>query len=56
VWASQIDEVELALVGPSRGVILVENRETFRHLLTLADAQAGGGGQNQRRAREPAPV
>jgi hypothetical protein len=37
LWASQIDEVELALVGTPRGVILVENRETFRHLLALAD-------------------
>jgi uncharacterized protein DUF2399 len=37
LWASQIDEVELAVVGALRGVILVENRETFRHLLTLAN-------------------
>jgi hypothetical protein len=37
LWASQIDEVELALVGTPRGVILVENRETLRHLLALAD-------------------
>jgi hypothetical protein len=37
LWASQIDEVELALAGVLRGVILVENRETFRHLLALAE-------------------
>jgi Protein of unknown function C-terminus (DUF2399) len=37
LWASQIDEVELVLVVTLRGVILVENRETFRHLLALAD-------------------
>ncbi|MFL5963795.1 MAG: DUF2399 domain-containing protein [Gaiellaceae bacterium] len=37
LWASQIDEVELSLAGLLRGVILVENRETFRHLLDLAE-------------------
>jgi hypothetical protein len=37
LWASQIDELELALTAEARGVILVENRETFRHLLALAE-------------------
>ena len=37
LWASEIDEVELTIEGQPRGVILVENRETFRSLLTLVD-------------------
>lgn len=38
LWASSVGTVELALEGQPRGVLLVENRETFRHLLTLADS------------------
>jgi hypothetical protein len=37
LWASSVSTVELALEGQPRGVLLVENRETFRHLLTLAE-------------------
>ena len=35
--ASGIDEVELRIEGEPSGVVLVENRETFRSLLPLAD-------------------
>jgi hypothetical protein len=37
LWASGIDEVELRIQGEPSGVVLVENRETFRSLLPLAD-------------------
>lgn len=37
LWASGIDEVELRIEGEPSGVVLVENRETFRSLLPLAD-------------------
>ncbi len=37
LWASKIDEVEVTIAGAVRGVVLVENRETFRHLLALVD-------------------
>lgn len=37
LWASSVASVELALKGEPRGVLLVENRETFRRLLPLAD-------------------
>jgi hypothetical protein len=39
LWASEIDEVAFRIEGDPRGVVLVENRETFRSLLAaLADA------------------
>jgi hypothetical protein len=37
LWALEIDEVVLRIEGDPRGVVLVENRETFRSLLSLAD-------------------
>jgi hypothetical protein len=37
LWAATIAETELELLPHRRGVLLVENRETFRHLLPLAD-------------------
>lgn len=37
LWATGVDEVELRIEGDPRRVILVENRETFRSLLPLAD-------------------
>ena len=37
LWASEVDEVELRIEGQPKGVILVENRETFRSLLALVD-------------------
>jgi hypothetical protein len=37
LWALEIDKVELGIEGDPRGVVLVENRETFRSLLSLAD-------------------
>jgi Protein of unknown function C-terminus (DUF2399) len=37
LWALEIDKVELGIEGDPRGVVLVENQETFRSLLPLAD-------------------
>ena len=37
LWALDIDKVELRIVGDPCGVVLAENRETFRSLLSLAD-------------------
>lgn len=37
LWAATIDETELEVLPERLGVLLVENRETFRHLLPLAD-------------------
>lgn len=37
LWASAIEAVELAVEEDAVGVLLVENRETFRHLIPLAD-------------------
>jgi uncharacterized protein DUF2399 len=37
IWASAIHSVQLAVNEDARGAILVENAETFRHLLPLAD-------------------
>ncbi len=37
LWAATIGETELEVLPERRGVLLVENRETFRHLLPLAD-------------------
>lgn len=37
LWAATIDETELELLPERLGVLLVENRETFRHLLPLAN-------------------
>lgn len=38
LWAATIGETELEVLPERRGVLLVENRETFRHLLPLADS------------------
>ncbi len=37
LWASSIASVDLAVDERARGLLLVENAETFRHLLPLAD-------------------
>jgi hypothetical protein len=37
LWAATIAETELEVLQERLGVLLVENRETFRHLLPLAD-------------------
>lgn len=37
LWAATIGETELEVLPERLGVLLVENRETFRHLLPLAD-------------------
>lgn len=37
LWAATISETELEVLPERLGVLLVENRETFRHLLPLAD-------------------
>jgi hypothetical protein len=37
LWAATIAETELEVLPERLGVLLVENRETFRHLLPLAD-------------------
>lgn len=37
LWAATIDETELEVLPERLGVLLVENRETFRHLLPLAN-------------------
>ncbi len=37
LWAATVAETELEVLPGRRGVLLVENRETFRHLLPLAD-------------------
>jgi hypothetical protein len=37
LWASEVDEVEFRIEGQPKGVILVENKETFRSLLALVD-------------------
>jgi hypothetical protein len=36
VWASAVATIEMEIGGDARGVILVENAETFRHLAPLA--------------------
>lgn len=36
LWASQLDGVRLRLTAEPTGIICVENRDTFRHLLPLA--------------------
>lgn len=36
LWASQLDSVRLRLTAEPAGIICVENRDTFRHLLPLA--------------------
>lgn len=37
VWASSVATLEMEISDEARGVILVENLETFRHLVPLAD-------------------
>jgi hypothetical protein len=37
LWAATIVETEIEILPQRRGALLVENRETFRHLLPLAD-------------------
>lgn len=37
VWASAVATLEMEIADDARGVILVENAETFRHLVPLAD-------------------
>lgn len=37
LWASSIDRITFRIEGSLNDVVLVENRETFRHLLPLAD-------------------
>jgi hypothetical protein len=37
LWAATIGETEIRILPHRRGVLLVENMETFRHLLPLAD-------------------
>lgn len=37
IWASQIADMDLQLDSAARGLVLVENAETFRHLLPLAE-------------------
>ena len=37
VWASAVSTLEMEIDDAARGVILVENLETFRHLIPLAD-------------------
>lgn len=37
LWAATIAATEIEVLPERRGVLLVENRETFRHLLPLAD-------------------
>lgn len=37
LWASEVDEVELRIEGQPKGLILIENKETFRSLLALVD-------------------
>lgn len=38
VWASSVANLEMEIGDEARGVILVENLETFRHLVPLADS------------------
>lgn len=37
VWASAVATLEMSIADDTRGVILVENAETFRHLVELAE-------------------
>jgi hypothetical protein len=37
VWASAVASIELTVADDALGVILIENAETFRHLVPLAD-------------------
>jgi hypothetical protein len=41
LWASSVETVELSLQGQPRGVLLIENRETFRHLLSRPKKSLG---------------
>jgi hypothetical protein len=37
IWASAVGTIELAVADDARGVVLVENAETFSHLVELAE-------------------
>lgn len=37
LWASSVASAELSLTRPLTGIVLVENAETFKHLLALAE-------------------